>query len=354
MRDETFKKVIDVLKEANKNGITAEELARKVGSNASDLRNAGYDYIYDAKREDPDLKSKISKRWFEEEEEYRYVLTGYDKSELYDSIAETSQILKKELKPKEGKEVVLETDEPALIVFLTDLHLGHEYACYKEIKEAAKAISKYDNVYVIGLGDLIDNSDNAYAPKGVMNLMSKSGQTDMIEHIFEIIEDSTLMLFTGNHEYRSKKSDDFLLNKFWSLKYHSSFGYFAEPFIMEVGDEKYEFFCRHKATGRSQYSPVRAAQKSALFDGAEYGRDADILVSAHSHEPGWGTWSVGGKRRYMMSCPAMVDFDEYGERKGHITGVYTNFAGIYLTEEYEPEHFYDFTNALDKYEEELK
>lgn len=350
----TDDKVIEALKKAGKKGLTATELARTLNSNASDLRNAGYDYIYDAKRKNPKLGNKISKQWFPEEEKYRYIITGYDKGELYDSIAQTSEILKKELKPKDGKEVILESDEPVLIVILSDLHLGHEYACYKEIKEAAQKISKYNNVYCIGLGDLIDNSSNAYSPKGVMNLMGKNGQTDMIEHILEIIQDSSLIFFTGNHEYRSKRTDDMLLNKFWAMRYHSKFGYFAQPFIIEVNGRKYEWFARHKAKGRSKYNPIHQCANSVIFDGAEYARDADIIVTAHTHEPGYGSWNVGGKRRYMLSCSAMVDFDEYAERQGYVSGLDTNFPAIYLTGDDEPEMFLDFNKAVSKYEDNLK
>lgn len=350
----TSKKVIKALKDAGNKGLTASELAKKVGSGAKDLNGAGHDYIYHAKKDKPELKSKISRQYFDEEEEYRYILTDYDKGELYDAIAETSEILKKDIKPKEGKEVLLDQDENALIVIMSDLHLGHEYACYKEIKEAAKLINQYDNVYIIGLGDLIDNSANAHAPSGVMNLMGKSGQTDMIEHIFEILGGNVLILYTGNHEYRSKSSDDMLLNKFWSLKYDASFGYFAQPFIIKIGDKNWEWFCRHKAKGRSKYNPLHQCANSVIFDGAEYARDADIIVTAHTHEPGYGSWNVGGKRRYMLSCSAMVDFDEYAERKGYVSGIDTKMPAIYLTEDDEPEMFLDFKNAIDKYEEELK
>jgi len=349
MKEDTLRKV----KKALQDGVTPKELAIRLGSNAEDLSGAGHDYVYHAKKEDPSLEGKISKRKVDSGE-YKYFLKGYDKGELYDSIAETSEILKKEIKPKEGKEVLLESDENILVVIMSDLHLGHEYACYKEIKEAAKKIAKYEKVYVIGLGDLIDNSANAHAPSGVMNLMGKSGQTDMIEHILDILDDSTLILYTGNHEYRSKSSDDMLLNKFWALKYDAKFGYFAQPFIIEIGDKEWEWFCRHKAKGKSKYNPVHQAANSALFDGAEYARDSDIIVTAHTHEPGYASWNVGGKRRYMLSCASMVDFDEYAERKGYVSGIHTDFPAIYLTEDDEPEMFLDFENAINKYEDELK
>lgn len=355
--NKTTERLIKILKESGKDGISAYELAKKMGYNGDgNFRNAGYDYIYNAKNDEPKLGSKISKRWFSEDDEYRYIITGYNKEELYDSIAKTSDLLKEEIKkPTEGKEVILETDEPVLLVIMSDLHLGHEYACYKEIKECSKLISKYPNVYVIGLGDLIDNSTNAHAPSGAINLGGKEVQTKMIEHIFEILDDSILRLYVGNHELRSQKSDDFMPNKFWALKYDASFGFYAFPFIIEVGDKKWCFFMRHKAKGNSQYSPLHACVRSVLFDSAEYSMDADVIVTAHTHESGYGKWKVGGKERMMLSAASMVDFDDYAERTGYVTGVDKKFPAIYLTEnEEEAEMFLDFKQAISKYEDELK
>lgn len=344
----TAEKVLKALKN-NSDGLTARQLAIECGSTAKDKKNAGYDYIYDAKKQMPELEHKISKQWIDDDIGYKYILVDYDKGELYDSIAKTSEILKKANLPREGKEVLLESDEPILLVILSDLHLGHRFSCYKTIKDYAKIISEHDNVYVIGLGDLIDNSINVKAPGNTVNLGSKNEQIDMIEHIFDLVgKDKILSLYSGNHEIRSWATDHFLPNKWLALRYQSKFGYFAEPFIIEIGDKKWEFFCRHKPSSKgSMYNPLHPNVKAPLFDGSELARDADIVITAHYHKPAKGSWNVGGKRRFMLSTSSMVDFDEFAEKCGYVSGINTDMPGIYLREDKEPKMYFDFRDVID-------
>lgn len=345
----TDKKVFNALKNAGKKGLTAEELARRVGSTAKDLRNAGYDYIYDAKQKNPKLGNKINKQWFPEEETYRYVLTGYDKDELYESITNTSKILKKDLQPREGKNVLLESDEPILLIIAGDLHLGHRYCDYEGIKEMANKISDIDNAYCINLGDIIDNSVNALSPGNTHNLANKNEQLDMVEYILDTIGAEKLLLnITGNHEQRSWNTDQFLPGKWIALKYQSNFGYYSTPFIIEIGDKKWEFFVRHKpSSGTTQYNPVRPSVKSVLFRGSALARDADILITGHTHTYGKGSWRVGGKKRWFLSIGATVDWDRYGESLGFITGEDNKISAIYLREDKEPLIYEDYKEAIE-------
>lgn len=342
--------VVNVLRE-NPDGLTAEQLANELGRNSKDMAKSGHSAVYEAKKNNNKLEEKIDKKWISDEECYKYFVKGIDREALYDSIAKTSEILRRDVPKRDGVDVVLETDEPVMLVVLTDLHLGHKYSAYDRIKRACKELSDYDNVYFIGLGDLIDNSLNTHAPQGAQNLSDKNQQLEMVKHLFLDVmgSEKILRLYEGNHEIRSWISDHFLPSKWMALQYSSSYGYFAEPFIIEIGDKKWQFFMRHKATGNSQYDPVHNCVRTCLFDGAKLARDADIVVTAHEHIPGIGQWVVGGKMRWMMSTPCMVDFDDYAERVGYVSGADTNIPAIYLRENEDPVIKLDYKDIINDY-----
>lgn len=342
--------VINVLRN-NPDGLTAEELATALGRSSRNMAKSGHSAVYEAKQNMPRLEERIDKKWISEKECYKYFIKGIDREALYDSIAKTSEILRQDVPRRDGVDVILEADEPILLIVLSDLHLGHKYSAYNEIKRACKELSHYDNVYFVGLGDLIDNSLNTHAPQGAQNLSDKDEQIEMVKHLFlDVIgKEKILRLYEGNHEIRSWISDHFLPSKWMALQYSSSYGYFSEPFIIEVGDKKWQFFMRHKAPGHSQYNPVHNCVRACLFDSAVFARNADIIVTAHSHEPGIGQWIVGGKKRWMLATPCMVDFDDYAERVGYVSGFDTGIPAIYLREDREPVVEDDYKKILRDY-----
>lgn len=338
------KEVVESLRESPK---TSEELAKDLGSDASDLQHAGWNYIHRAKKEEPTLESKISKRWVDGKA--KYYLVDVNKERLYDSIAETSDTLFEGTRPTEGVDIAHEREDDVLVVIVSDLHIGHEYVAYKDIKKAFRKMGEYpDKIVIIGLGDLIDNSQNTHAPQGTQNLVDKEGQLDMVQHLFSLIDTKQILrLYEGNHEIRSWISDRFLPNKWLALNYKSGYGYFAEPFIIKINDKRWKFYVRHKAVGSSQYNNIHNCVRTCLFEGSTFARDADIIITAHSHEPGRGIWRVGGKKRWMMTTPCMVRFDDYAERQGWISGQDLNIPAIYLREEKEPIMYDDFRKAID-------
>lgn len=341
-------RVLDILKEVGRNGISAEDLALRMGSNSKDLNHAGWDYIYELKQRIPKLKSKIDKKWHAKTKEYRYYLVDIDKERLYRAATEMSEVLFTDVKPKEGVDVILESNDDILIVIASDLHIGHPHSAYREIERAFKTIGEHDNIYLIGLGDLIDNSGNTHAPQGAENILDKNAQLSIIEYLFELLrDDSILRMYVGNHEIRSWKSDHFRIDKWLALNYGSSVGYFSEPFIIEIGGEQFNFFLRHKATGSSQFNPLHSCVRAVLFDNAKHARDADVIVTAHSHESAVGSWVVGGKMRYMIATDCMVEHDAYAEQVGYVSGSTLKMPAIYLRRGKEPMLYADFYEAIE-------
>lgn len=338
--------VVKVLRESPK---TSKELAIQLDSDANDLQHAGWNYIHRAKREDPTLESKISKRWVDGVA--KYYITSVDNERLYDAVAETSDTLYEGTDPREGVDIAHEREEDMLLVIVSDLHIGHKYVAYKQIKRDFEKMAEYpDKLKIVGLGDLIDNSQNTHAPQGSQNLVDKNEQLDMVQHLFSILdEDQILRLYEGNHEIRSWISDHFLPNKWLALQEKSGYGYFAEPFIIDINGKKWKLYMRHKAVGSSQYNNIHNCVRTCLFDGSELARDADIIVTAHAHQPGRGVWVVGGKKRWMMSTPCMVRFDDYAERKGWTSGQEMGIPAIYLSDDREPIMYDDFSQGIDEW-----
>lgn len=202
------------------------------------------------------------------------------------------------------------------ICCIADLHLGHPHTDYGAIEKLFEAIKAIPDMYVISLGDLIDNSVNAYSPKGTVNIVDKDGQLALAEYLINKVRDRVLIFFEGNHEARSYLSDHFKISFFLAEEYHKHYGRYGAAFLIELNGKQIKVYCRHKARGHSQYNPLHPATRCVLFDNAEEAADADVLITAHKHESAVGNYRVGAKMRWLIVCGNAVVYDDYADRIG--------------------------------------
>ena len=272
------------------------------------------------------------------------------KKDLFEAMIQLSDALKIGLPNRSHIPIIRKIDtDKHLIVIGADWHLGHPYINYRGVQRVAQDIREHENISFLGVGDLFDNSTNAKAPTDAQNMVDKNSQIESVEYIFDIMTHQKIdILFEGNHELRSFITDHFLATKFLSIYTNSHYGYYHEPFAYEIQGKKYEFFAIHKAKGFSQYNPLHPALRCVTFQLAAIAKNADIIITAHTHNPGKGAWSVAGKMRYMLSCGCMVEFDHYAERVGFHSSE-SGIPGIMLFSDFEPELFFDYREAIRKY-----
>lgn len=210
-----------------------------------------------------------------------------------------------------------------------DFHIGLEYTDYGYVEKISKLIADTPNLYTFGIGDLIDNSMNAFAPKGSTDLVDKDKQQKMLEYILDILKDKMLILYEGNHENRSFMTDHYKAMKFFAEDYARDYGEYGGTFNIIMNDRVIEIYARHRCNGYSQYNPLHGLIRLPMYKLGRKARNSDILVSAHKHESAVGNWEVAGKLRHMVMGGCPITFDDYAERVGYDSDV-SNFPMIII------------------------
>jgi len=344
-------RVKEVLVDSGERGCTALELAEELG--LEEKAKAGWNVVYRARQKYDEWDEHITKQRIDGET--RYVWKGMEKDKLYESVKNLSEEIKKGKKPKrEGTDVLLETGkDKILLVFGSDFHLGSQFVDYDGVEKVMEDIGQHDNVYFVGLGDMIDNSVISHSPKGTHNLVDKNEQLDLLEHLFNLAGmDSILRLYEGNHELRSFMTDRFLPMKWEAIQQESDYGAYMNPFIVSMPDREWKFFCRHKPKYSSQYNPIHGCVRAPMYYMGRLAKDADIIVMAHTHRMGLGQWETAGKWRYMLSCGSQVEFSHYAERTGFASGKDT-VPAVLLRTDRKPQMFKDYKNAIREHWEEV-
>jgi len=253
----------------------------------------------------------------------RYTKPKDVNSQLFNAVKNTSNIIQSYDMNIKTHVAQFPEGKVCALCFAGDFHIGHTHANYAMIEHIFRTVSETDNLYIALLGDIIDNSVNAYAPKGTTNIVDKQGQMRVAEHLlFEIgNKDKIVYMIEGNHEMRSYLSDHFRMHDWLASEHDLPYGGYGHPFYIRHGDHTYKVFCRHKAKGHSQYNPLQPAIRSVLFEYSECAKDADIVVTAHKHEGAIGHYMVGGKHRIMAVVGNTVNYDDYAERTGFKSGI---------------------------------
>jgi len=315
--------VYDVLLVASQSdtGITAEQIAEQIGikqkrvvDTLSELRRLGIDI----NRKRRGARS-VYTYWLAvdlEDQPARYA--GTDGEALWKSTKAVSEVLTQRARIEAP---TFKFNRVIGIVAIADLHIGHPHLNYDAVDHLIDQIAKTPDLYVIALGDLIDNSVNALAPRGALNIVDKQAQLEMVEYRFKKIKDRVLWLSEGNHELRSYLSDHFYPTKYLSEQFDAFYGRNGSAFYVEMPCRKLKFYCRHKAHGYSQYNPFQPNTRCILFDTADDAQDADAVITAHKHVSGIANYKVAGKDRYMAVCGTGILYDSYADRIGLSSGM---------------------------------
>lgn len=243
---------------------------------------------------------------------------GKDGQALWESTKAVSEVLTQRARIEQP---TFTFDKVIGIVAIADLHIGHPHLNYDAVDHLIEQIAKTPDLYVVALGDLIDNSVNALAPRGALNIVDKQGQLEMVEYRFQKIKDRILWLAEGNHEMRSFLSDHFYPTKYLSEQFNAFYGRNGSAFYVQMPYRKIKFYCRHRAKGNSQYNPMHPNTRCILFENAEEAQDADVIITAHKHVSGIANYRVAGKDRYMAVCGTGILYDSYADRIGLSSGM---------------------------------
>lgn len=218
--------------------------------------------------------------------------------------------------PKNKKiEVKIETSDPILLCFLSDLHIGSKGVNHQKIKEDLSRIRDHSHTYCSVGGDLVNN----YIIRGLMSVglddtFVAGGQQFVIaSHLLSIVAENHSLIYvgSGNHDGWTEKIAmvDPRFHMFSKVPYI----YTGQGALIDlwVGQQKYVIYRRHRPRWSSVFNLIHAVV-------AEYQRNPynfDIGVLEHTHESIIAPFY--GKERKDKSLSADMQLGvRYGVRPG--------------------------------------
>jgi len=322
------KEIYDIL--VDEGGVTAEEIARtrhvkrnQIQKMFVNLRKKGViirqqktgsgpgdDAIYWIDEEDVFEGKPTYKKEYKTRAEY-----GYD---LLQGVKMVAEVQTNRFMP-EVRHFDFESQLSIAILYLADFHIGHQHGDYGAMEFMFDLIANTEGLYVVFVGDMIDNSVNAIAPTGSTNIVDKDGQLAIYESLLAKVTDKKklLIMFEGNHEVRSIISDHFRVTQYIAKQQDTEYGNFGHQFVVTMNGSPTIIYCRHKMKGHSQYNPLHQMVRAVLFDNCRHAGNADVLVRAHTHESAMGVFKVGNKVREMLVCGNAVVYDDFADRVGY-------------------------------------
>ena len=169
-----------------------------------------------------------------------------------------------------------------------DLHLGNKNCRLDKFKRFLKWAQEKDNVYLIGMGDLLEcilPSDPRFESDDVYETLD-----DLREELIQILEpvkDKIITLLQGNHEHKLKKSGYGCPIKYISKKLGVRYGGLSAYIKLKATPKTHRrslIVWTHHGwfSGRKRGSKVNNLEDNLAY------YDADVYLCGHSHDL-WAT-----------------------------------------------------------------
>lgn len=208
----------------------------------------------------------------------------------------------------------LDDNDPVLIVWLSDLHIGHTECDMRRLRQDLDMIRTTPGAYVILGGDLLDNVNTMVTGRGMHHeqLTPVEFQKYLVEEFVEYLgADKILGMILGNHDEWSMKSDGFnpiaYLSKKVGVPYLGSFGFIN----LVLGSEDYKLLCLHQFRMNSSFNRLHAAKRAMDFLG-----DADVVFTGHKHDAAIEVAKVRQKNRFFAQAGSYMRGSTYSKRLG--------------------------------------
>jgi predicted MPP superfamily phosphohydrolase len=179
-------------------------------------------------------------------------------------------------------EVALPGDQPSLVIFQSDLHIGHTSTDMSKLRLDLETIRNTPGMYVILGGDLTDNVVTSVTSRGMHHeqLTPTRVQKHLIDEAVKFLgREKVLAMVLGNHDAWSISNDDYdpisyLANKL-GCPYLGPFGFLT----LRLGTETYRVLAAHQFRMRSSFNATHQAKRLEDFQG-----EADVVFTGHTHE----------------------------------------------------------------------
>jgi len=198
-----------------------------------------------------------------------------------------------------GIPIKFKEDKKIGIIFMGDPHLDNPKTDLELFEKHMKLAKETDDVYLIGLGDYLDNWVGYLSKLFSEHHITQDEALAIIKYYFEDVH--FLAAIVGNHDkwnlfeiyFREIIGEDTIIGDEIRLK-------------LQFPSNEFTIRMRHSFSGRSQYNPAFPAVKQAIFNLPD-----DIICMGHTHQLGYQIWPQ--PYRKLSHCFVVGSYKRYDE-----------------------------------------
>lgn len=204
---------------------------------------------------------------------------------------------------------------PVCVVYLGDTHLGNGGVNYRLLREHAEIVRSTPGMYLIFLGDLIDNFIFAWAAKIRHHTTVTIPEEWALARLFlSWVAPMSLAFVDGNHDAwtRALAGIDYFADVVASVRPGALYARDDLRFTLDVGGAEWEHRLRHKWSGSSIYNPTHGQERGQKWD-----QDFRVGVGGHTHTGAFfRTFNAGGQEGLAIQVGTYKGYDDYARREG--------------------------------------
>lgn len=212
--------------------------------------------------------------------------------------------------------ITIKFRQPPTIAFMADLHIGSPFTYYDRIEAEVQKIYETPNMFVVFVGDEIDNLH--WNPGQMEQSEQTPEQIQYLRSMFDYLATRKKILHRigGDHDgWLMKSGVD--INREMHQRWHASYNKGAVYITLHVGDTIWQVGGAHQFPGHSIYNNNHKNMRAIRF-GSMHG--ADVVFSGHNHKKGIAMdfqheFGVP-KRTYYLALGAYKGSDSYLRKKG--------------------------------------
>lgn len=237
--------------------------------------------------------------------------------------------------------LTIEDDRPIMVVFFSDLHIGHTECNMTLLRRDMELIRNTEGLHVILGGDLIDNVVTSVSSRGMYHeqLAPVRIQRVLADRLCGYIQGKTLAMLLGNHEgWTLSAADDDPIARIAQTIKCAYLG--AQGFVnISLGGAEYRLSAAHQFRMRSGFNLTHQAKRLEDFSG-----EADATFTGHTHEGSGENTKRRGMRKFYGQAGTYLQSSRYGKSLG-FSGATAEMPGVILWPK--EKKFIGFNDAFD-------
>ena len=237
-------------------------------------------------------------------------LSAYRKGSLVDSLIAWQRAVAQTDPRVEEATVEIPGDEPVLVAFTSDWHVGHRNCDLALLRRDLALAGKTPGVYLIAGGDLINGTVTSVAVRGMgfEELAPGVIQTMIVNELCDLVPDERwLAICLGNHEGWSRRDVDH--DPMAALASRVRAAYFGPWGFLNVrlGTQEYRILAGHKFRMSSTFNKTHMAKRAMDFLG-----DADVVFFGDKHDYAAEETRVRRQDRFFFQAGTYQRENRYG------------------------------------------